>query len=473
MATISSAGIGSGIDVESLIARLVSVERTPITQLKQRTDGLKTQLSAFGKLQSQLATLKDAANKLTRSDTFTSATASSSDATAATATAGANAALGSYTVNTTQLAAAQSLASNAVPSGSSIGTGTITITFGKYSDDLSQFDADPTRTSLVIPVITGEDQLEKVRDQINALKSGIVASVVSDVNGSRLVMRGAESGQANGFRVSVADNDGTNTNASGLSSLAFDPTTSVNAGLLKQAALNAKASINGISIESATNQISGAIEGVTVNLLKQGSAATITVGQDKEALKKAINDFATAYNGAINLLREQGRVDPATRGGGPLRGDSTVSGIQSQLRNLAGGSTTLSGALSRLSAIGLDPQSDGTLKVDATKLDAALASPTDLKALFGAEDTSNPENNGLGLRFKTLIDGLLEPEGRIDSRQKGLQARISSNDKRNEQLELRLQLVEKRLRAQYTALDGTMSKASNLSAYLNQQLQRL
>ncbi len=81
MATISSAGIGSGIDVESLISRLVAVERTPITQLQQRTDGLKTQLSAFGKLQSQLASLKDAATKLTRADTFTAATASSSDAT--------------------------------------------------------------------------------------------------------------------------------------------------------------------------------------------------------------------------------------------------------------------------------------------------------------------------------------------------------------------------------------------------------
>lgn len=473
MATISSAGIGSGIDVESLISRLVSLERTPITQLKERTDGLKTQLSAFGKLQSQLATLKDAANKLTRSDTFSAASGSSSDATAATATVGTSAALGSYTVTTTQLASAQSLASNAVPTGSSIGTGTITITFGKYSDDLSQFDADPARTSLVIPIISGADQLEKVRDQINILKAGVVASVVTDVNGSRLVMRGAESGQANGFKVEVADNDGSNTNATGLSALAFDPTLSVNAGSLKQAAVNAKASINGIAIESATNQVSGAIEGVTVNLLKQGSTATLTVGQDKDAIKKAVTDFATAYNGTITLLREQSRVDPATRGGGPLKGDSTVTGIQSQLRNLAGGSTSLAGSLSRLAAIGLDPQSDGTLKVDNSKLDAALASPTDLKALFGGEDSADAGNNGLGLRFKALIDGLLEPDGRLDSRQKGLQARISTNDKRNDQLELRLTLVEKRLRAQYTALDGTMSKASNLSAYLNQQLQRL
>ncbi len=271
----------------------------------------------------------------------------------------------------------------------------------------------------------------------------------------------------------MADDDGTNTNASGLSTLAYNPTTAVNAGLLKQAAQNSRASINGIDVESATNQIAGAIEGVTVSLLKQGSSATLTVGQDKDAIKKAVTDFASAYNSTITLLRDQARVDPATRGGGPLKGDSTVNAIQSQLRNLAGGSTTLGGALQRLSAIGLDPQSDGTLKVDSAKLDAALNNATDLKALFAAEDAGDASNSGLGQRFKSLIDGLLEPDGRIDSRQKGLQSRISNNDKRSDALELRLTLVEKRLRAQYTALDGTMSKASNLSNYLTQQLANL
>lgn len=472
MATISSAGIGSGIDVETLISRLVAAERTPITQLQRTNDGLKTQLSAFGKLQSQLSALRDAATKLTRADTFTAATASPADTTVTTATATAGAAAGAYTVNVNRLAAAQSLASNAIPSGTGVGAGTMTITFGRYNDDLSSFDTDPTRTSLVIPIISGQDQLEKVRDQINALKAGIVASVVSDVNGSRLVMRGSNSGQANGFKVEVSDADGNNTDNSGLSSLAYDPTTGVNPGLSKQTALNARVNIDGIDIESATNEVSGAIDGVTLNLRKAGASTTVNVGQDKEAIKKAITDFATAYNGTITLLREQSRVDPATRGGGPLKGDSTVNGIQFQLRSLAGSSTTLGGGLDRLAAIGLEPQTDGTLKVDSSKLDAALGNSTSLRALFAAEDTGNANNNGLALRFKSAVDDLLNTDGRLDSRQKGLQSRITNNDKRGEELERRLSLMEKRLRQQYTALDATMSKANNLSAYLNQQLGR-
>ncbi|MCZ8234530.1 MAG: flagellar filament capping protein FliD [Inhella sp.] len=469
MATISSAGIGSGIDVETLISRLVAAERTPITQLQRNTDGLKTQLSAFGKLQSQLSTLRDAATKLTRADTFTAATVAAADATVTTATATAGAAAGAYTVNVNRLAAAQSLASNAIPSGTGVGAGTMTITFGRYNDDLSSFDTDPTRTSLVIPIISGQDQLEKVRDQINALKAGIVASVVSDVNGSRLVMRGSNSGQANGFKVEVSDADGNNTDGSGLSSLAYDPTAGVNPGLSKQAALNARVNIDGIDIESATNEITGAIEGVTLNLRKAGASTTVNVGQDKEAIKKAITDFVTAYNGTITLLREQSRVDPATRGGGPLKGDSTVNGIQFQLRALAGASTTLGGSLDRLAAIGLEPQTDGTLKVDNTKLDAALGNSTSLRALFAGEDTGNASNSGLALQFKGAVDTLLNTDGRLDSRQKGIQSRISNNDKRGEELERRLSLMEKRLRQQYTALDATMSKSNNLAAYVNQQ----
>ncbi len=476
MASISSAGIGSGLDVESLISRLVAVERAPIQQLKQRTDAYKTQLSAFGRLQGQLSSVRDAALKLTRADTFGAATATSSDATVATATTATGAATGSYTVNVTQLAKQQSLASDAIPTGSSIGAGTITISFGKYSADLASFDADPTRTSLVIPIITGSDQLDKVRDQINALKAGVVASVVSDVNGSRLVMRGTESGQANGFKVEVADADGNNTDGSGLSRLAYDPTlgNAVNVAASKQVASNAISNINGIDVESATNQVSGAIEGVTINLLKQGASSTLTVAQDKESIKKAINDFATAYNDTVKLVREQIRTDPATRGGGPLRGDSTVGGVLSQLRNLASGSTTLGGSITRLADIGLDPGADGTIKVDNAKLDVALNDKlTDVKAFFSGVDTLAEGNNGLAQRFKSVIDGFLGTDGRLELRKTGIQSRIDTNDKRNDELERRVALTEKRLRAQYTALDATMSRSQSLSAYLQNQLGRL
>jgi len=478
MATITSAGIGSGIDVESLITRLLSLERQPINQLKERTDGLKTQLSAIGKLQSSMSTLRDAANKLSRSDNFGANSAASSDASTATATATAStgAALGSYNINISRLATAQSLASDAVTPGSQIGSGTITIDFGSYASDLSSFDTDPGRTSLIIPVVSGEDQLEQIRDKINAMKAGIVANVVTDVNGSRLVMRAVDSGAANAFRVTVADDDGNPVDNSGLSRLAYDPTQGINAGSRKQAAANALATIDGVEIESASNRIEGAIQGVTVTLLKPSADAnastTLTVSQDKAAGKKLVSDFVTAYNDTVKQLRELTKNDPAGTSG-PLRGDQTVNAMQMQLRQLAGSSTTQGGSFSRLADIGLDPGSDGLLKISDSKLDAALDKISDLSGLFAGVDAADGNSSGFALRLRNLADQLLSTDGRIESSKKGINSRIDANGDRTEALERRLSLVEKRLRAQYTALDGTVGKLNGLSTYLAQQLDRL
>ena len=109
MATISSAGIGSGLDVESLVSKLIAAERTPITQLAKRTDSLKTELSTYGKVQSALSTLRDAASKLTSPTTWGGTLATSSDTTAVTVSAGTGAAIGSVSVDVKKLAQAQTL----------------------------------------------------------------------------------------------------------------------------------------------------------------------------------------------------------------------------------------------------------------------------------------------------------------------------------------------------------------------------
>lgn len=480
MATITSAGIGSGLDVESLITKLMAVERQPIQQIQDRISGLKTQLSAYGKLQSTIANLRDAALKLTRSETFGAAAASSSDSTIASGVAAIGSTAGSYAVKVNQLASAQSIATPATPSGASLGTGTIQIDFGKYVTDAGtgdiSFDTDPARTSLIIPVTTGEAELNQIRDKINAMKAGIVASVVSDANGSRLVMRSVASGAANAFRVTVADDDFNPVDNVGLSALAYDASTAsaVNTANLKQAAANAKATIDGIDIESATNTVSGAVEGLTLTLGKVSpDAATITVSQDKASLKKSISDFVAAYNDSVKLLRDDVKYDSGSKNAGPLQGDSTAVGLQNQLRSIISSTTTLGGTLTRFAEIGLDPQGDGTLKINDTKLEAALAQPSDLKNFFAGLDSANPANNGLAQQLRELGDSVLSIDGRLDSRQKGLQSRIDSNNKRGDALNLRLELVEKRLRAQYTALDQNVGKMQGLSQYLTQQLQKL
>src|SRR5262245_52945751 len=111
MATISSAGLGSGLDVNSIVTQLVALERKPIDALKTSASKIQTQISSMGKLSSALSKVRDAAAKLSSIDTWTQRTAASSDTTALTAKVTASGSPSSYVIKPTQLVQAQSNAS--------------------------------------------------------------------------------------------------------------------------------------------------------------------------------------------------------------------------------------------------------------------------------------------------------------------------------------------------------------------------
>ena len=473
MATITSAGIGSGLDIESLITKLVAAERTPITQLATRTDTLKTQLSAYGKLQSAFSTLRDSALKLTRPETWQASLASSTDATSVAVTAGTSTTSGKFSVSVSKLAASQTLSSKVLPAApAGIGSGSITIELGSWNSDQTEFTTKTGTTAVTIDIVPGEDQLTQIRDKINAAKAGVVASVVTDASGSRLVMRSSETGQTNAFRISVGDSDGTNGDDSGLSALAYDPSVGVSSMVLNLAAANAMAVLNGIAVESENNTMKDAIDGLNITLLKTTTAdVTLSVDQDKDGIKKSITDFVTNYNAAVTMLRDQTKYDASNKTAGTLQGDSTATSLQNQLRGIAGGSTTLGGSgLARFADLGLDPGSDGLLKVNDTKLTKALANLGQVKDFFAGVDAGDASNSGLAVRFRTLADKMLGVDGSLTNRQTGLQTRINANGKQADKLEDRVSLTEARLRARYTALDTQMSKLTNLSNYVSQQM---
>ncbi|MEH0168633.1 flagellar filament capping protein FliD [Paucibacter sp. JuS9] len=473
MATITSAGIGSGLDIESLITKLVAAERAPITQLATRTDTLKTQLSVYGKLQSAFSTLRDSALKLSRPETWQASLASSTDSTSVAVTAGSSTTSGKFAVSVSKLAASQTLSSKVLPSApATIGNGNITIELGSWNSDQTEFTTKAGSTAVTIEIAPGEDQLTQIRDKINAAKAGVVASVVTDASGSRLVMRSSETGQTNAFRISVGDADGINGDDSGLSALAYDPSVGVSSMALNLAAANAMAVLNGVAVESESNTMKDAIDGLNITLLKPTTAdVTLSVDQDKDGIKKAINEFVTNYNAAVTMLRDQTKYDASNKTAGTLQGDSTATSLQNQLRGLAGSGTTLGGSgLGRFSDLGLDPGSDGLIKVNDTKLTKALANLDQVKGFFAGVDTTDASNSGLAVRFRTLTDKLLSTDGSLTSRQAGLQTRINNNGKQADKMEDRVSLTEARLRARYTALDTQMSKLTSLSNYVTQQM---
>lgn len=385
MAGLSSPGIGSGLDINGLITKLMDVEQTPIKALAKKEADYQAKLTAYGTLKGAVASFQTAAKGLSTTSKFSTAKATVADAAILAANASSIAKPGSYSVEVTQLAQSHKIASGTVADpATAIGTGTLTIDFGTYSSAGNSFTVNADKTSKSITIDSTNNSLSGIRDAINEADAGITASILNDGDGYRLVLSGNESGGANSLRVLVSgDNSGTDIDALGLSQLAYDPTKTVGTGknlAEKAPAKNAELTIDGIAVSKSTNSISDAIAGVTLNLLKKtetDTPTTVTVARDPTNVKTAVEGFVKAFNEMAATMKQLGGYDFKTQVGGLLLGDTTLRSMQAQARSILTQRLEYAdGGVSSLSDIGVSFQRDGTLSINSTKLDSVLADPT-------------------------------------------------------------------------------------------------
>ena len=471
MATISSIGIGSGLDINSIITQLVAVEKVPLNKLKNEASSLQTKLTTYGKVQSYLSALREASSVLTRTDTWGATTGTSSDPTAVAVTTSATTKTGNYTLEVQRLASAQSNATATFANADTVvGSGSLRIELGTWGAGQTSFTPKPGATAVNIAVAAPGATLAGLRDQINAAGAGVTASVLSDATGARLVLRSTATGASNGFRIGVTDSDGNNTDAAGLSTLAFDPSVGVTTMPQALAAANAAATLNNLPISSESNTLSNVLDGMSLTLMKVTSAPVqVTAAQDNTSMRKALDTFVSAYNDLNKLLADQTKYDAATKAAGGLQGDSAAVGIRAQMRAMIGTTSTASTLFTRLSEIGFDVKLDGSLTLNDTKVNNALANVAETKKLFANSDLLVPGNNGIATQMRALADRLIGVDGTVSTRSEGLRKRIDLNSHRQDLLTDRIAQVEKRLRAQYTALDKTMGQLTGLSSYVTQQ----
>ena len=462
---VSSPGIGSGLDVNSIVTQLVAIERQPITSLQQQATTVQSKLSVYGQLQSKLSALQSASAALSQSSTWTQTAGTSSDpASVGVATASTTRA-GSYQVEVTALATAQSTATatSYASADSVMGEGTLHVQLGSWAG--SGFAAKSGAAPVDIAIGPGAKTLAEVRDAINNANAGVTASVLTDATGTRLVLRSAATGEVNGFKIGV-----TGTGGGGLSVLAYDPGGS-SAMTLARPASDAIATIDNLPVRSSSNTLSGVIDGITLTLAKVTTAPVQIVAiNDQEAIHKQITAFATAYNDVNALLASQTKYDAGSKTAGALQGDSAAWGLRTQLRNMLGTTSGASSVFGRLSDIGFDVKSDGAISVNETKLTNGLANLGELRKVFANSDPALPANDGVVLRMRKLTDSMLAFDGALQSRTTGLQHRLDLNQTRQSQLEGRIARTEARLRAQYSALDTQMNQLNGLSNYVQQQI---
>lgn len=483
MATITSAGVGSGLDINGLITKLMAVEQQPLTALDTKEAGYQAKLSAYGSMKGAVSALQTAARTLKSSSLYTSMSAKAADSTVASASAVSTAVAGTYGLTVTALAKSQSLATKADFSShtSDIGTadGKIKIELGTYTG--GTFTADSAKSPLTIDIAAGTSSLDDIRDEINAVNTGVRASVVyigKDAGGTdvyKLALTAKDTGAANSMRITVMDSsDVVQTNNTGLAQLSYDPTKTAGAGNeydIKVSAQDAQLTIDGIALTRSSNTVTDAITGVTLTLLKE-STTNLTIARDTASVSTAITAFVKAYNDVNKLTHDLSAYNADTKTAAVLTGDSGVRSLQTMLRQMIGyttGPTTSS--VRNLSAIGVTMQRDGSLEFASGKFDTAVAnSATDVAALFSNDTTAF---KGVAVRMSTVLDSMLASNGLLSSRTDGINKSIKDIDKQREALSLRLTAIEKRYRAQFTALDSLVASMQQTSSFLTQQLASL
>lgn len=375
---ITSAGIGSGIDVETIVSGLMNVERIPYNTLSTQKTEIQSQISAFGTLKSSLSTFQTALGNLTTLSKFNAQKITSGDSSVFTATSTGNASVGDYSLKVTQLAQSHKLSVGGFSStADTVGTGSITITLGTYTSGDNTFVANASKAPLTINIDSSNNTLAGVRDAINAVSSDVVATVIHDGTANRLVLTSKETGQANSIKITVSDDDTDDLNQSGLSKLAYDPTATAGNGknlTQVQEARNALFNLDGIDISKASNTVSDVIDGVTLKLLKSSGGETLNLNIDKddETIKKNVQSFVDAYNALNTSARKLTNYDETGKSNGVLLGDSTTRNVVSQIKSTVVKSLTSGNTLTSLNQIGVTFQRDGTLALNTTKLQNAI-----------------------------------------------------------------------------------------------------
>ena len=444
MASISSIGVGSGLDLSALLKDLRTSEEAALTTITTRQSRESSRLSAYGQLSNVIEKLQTAAKAFEGTTTF-GQFATTQTGESFTSSATSKAVAGTYKINVQSLASSQTLiAAGQADKAAQNGTGgDITFTLANGESKTVSL-GNGTSLNDIAAAINADPEL------------GINATIINDGDANtpfRLMFTTAETGtQAAISNIKVSNNDGDLGNLLDIDKMS------------EQAATDAQVEINGIVISNGSNTLEDVIEGVTLNLSKaDGEVQTLTVSKDDDKAKAAIKSFVDAYNSAQAFIKTNTAYNEAS-GGSVLIGDSTTRTAQTRLRDILNIEADSGGVFSRLSEIGITTQIDGSLKIDDEKLSKALdTNRDDVAKLFQG-------TNGIASRTESITKALINStDGIVTTARTGAQKIIDDLGeqliRKQEQIDAKMEIY----RIQFTKLDSLIAQMNSTSEYLTQQ----
>ncbi|WP_445776252.1 flagellar filament capping protein FliD [Shewanella sp.] len=446
---LTATGIGSGLDISSIVSVLVDAEKSPKeTLFTQKENKISAKVSGIGTLKSALSKFQDAAVKLQSGELLNQRTVSNGGSSYFTATADQYSQPGNYSIKVEQLAKSQKLAGATVADPTQgVGEGSLAFTVNGESFSVA---------------IGASDSLSAIASKINNASDnkGVSATVIKSDSGSRLVFTSTDTGTDNQMVVTATDNSGT-----ALSDM-FNGT---NLETL-QDAQDSIVYIDGQKLTSQSNSIEGAITGVTLSLTKAdvGETSTLTISQDTDSVKTNIESFVSAYNALITSMNTLSSFDVDSNTSAALQGDSMIRSLESQLRKTVSQRVSVDGVESALYELGISTDSEGKLSIDDTKLTAAVTSNMSLvEGVFSTSDT------GLAYQFDNIVESYTKVGGVIDTRNNSYTEETSRLTDQREAFALKMEQLEARLLKQFNAMDLIVAQLNQESSSLTDRLNSL
>ena len=445
MAGSTVSGIGSNIDTQAIVKSLVDAEKVPKqTQINTASQKATTTLSSIGKIQAALDAFRGALDSMSAGSSFTGLTGSSSDEKVATMTASNTASNGSFRLVVNQLAQPSKLSSATFAGGTS--------TVVNTTDKPTTLTISQSGKNYDVSIPSGAT-LQQVRDSINTQfsTSGLSANILTDSNGSRLILTSTTMGV------------GSDLTLSGTSGLDVGAT-------VVDTPQDAKYSIDGIAAVSKSNTITGALSGVDIKLVSvsalktagdtstnpERSATLITVSTNNTALKSGVKGFVDTYNALITAMNAETKVTTNADGSitaAALTSDSTMRSLQSAIRNefnaLSG-----TGTFKSLAQFGVTTDSStGLLSINDKKWDAAVkTNSADINSMFTGD-------KGILARMKNATDDYAKAStGILATRSTTLSDTLKDLTKQQSSLDERMTLLTNSLSAKYNAMDTLVAQ---------------
>lgn len=458
MTTITSAGAGSGIDLESVISSSVAAKKAQLQQsIITRKTNTQTTLSGVGQLKSAVSSFTSVLDSLSAAGAFNKRAVTitqDKDNPILQVEPKSGASNGQYNITVNKLATASRQEGIFDSSTTSLASADGQLTFKAGSKEF------------VVDVKAG-DTLQDIRKRINSDGDnfGLSANIVNTQDGkAKLILDAGVSGDGNDLTITASTDE----------LKIFQIGAVGNKMAQTQAASSAEIDVDGSILKSDSNTFDNQIQDLKITVLRTSDknadntlkSNKVDISTDKSSIKELVQKFIDGYNTLFDKSNSLGKRNSIVGGvsqddGGALAGDSTPRTIRSFMSSIVSTASTESTSFASIFEVGVKMDNKGKLSLDSDKFTAALDKNFDqVVALFGGE-------NGVAGKMNTGLKEYTKTGGLLGQREDALNTDLRSISQKEADVTQQLTKYEANLRIQYGNLDTLLVNMNKSASYLS------